>query len=110
MVAGRGVSADLDYARRRARAGLWIGPGFFAIASMAAVVAARIVDPDGKSIGRGLMLMVILVSGLLHLGSLFELLIVVKHLGQRPLPLAVLMLVGYWLLLATFVVVSAFVS
>ena len=47
-----------------------------------------------------------MVSALLHVGSFLELVVVVKYLGHRPLPLAVLLLVGYWILLAGMVMVS----
>jgi hypothetical protein len=66
----------LEFARRRARAGLWIGPGFLLIAASLASVVALFV-------------------------------IVVRFLGHRPLPRAVLLLVGYWTLLAGILVVSA---
>jgi hypothetical protein len=101
-------AAELDYARRRARAGLWIGPGFFLIAGIAVAVFAQIVAPGSKNAGRGLMMMVIVMSALLHIGCFLEFIIVVKYLAHRPLPLAVLMLVGYWLLIAGVVVASAF--
>ena len=105
-----GTSAELDYARRRARAGLWIGPGFLVIASMATAMLATLWGSGSRMAGRGLMMMVMMVSALLHLGCFFEFIIVVKYLGHRPLPLAVLMLVGYWILLVGIVVVSAFAS
>ncbi len=106
----KGTSAELDYARRRARAGIWIGPGFLVLASMAAAMLAQLWGSGSRMAGRGLMLMVTMASALLHLGCFLEFIIVVKYLGHRPLPLAVLMLVGYWILLAGIVVVSAFAS
>jgi hypothetical protein len=45
----KGTSAELDYARRRARAGLWIGPGFFVIASMAAAMLAQLWGPVNRT-------------------------------------------------------------
>ena len=109
-MAFKDTSAELDYARRRARAGLWVGPGFLAVACIAVTILAGIWSPGSKNAGRGLMMMVMVFSALLHVGCFFEFIIVVKYLGHRPLPLAVLMLVGYWVLLAGIVVVSALAS
>ncbi|MEZ6036402.1 MAG: hypothetical protein R3F29_02900 [Planctomycetota bacterium] len=100
------MSAELEHARRRARAGLWIGPGFFILSCIAVVVAAEVLAPGSKNFGRGLMMGAMMVSALLHVGSFLELVVVVKYLGHRPLPLAVLLLVGYWILLAGMVMVS----
>ncbi len=105
-----GTSAELDYARRRASAGLWIGPGFLAIASIAATMLASLWAPGNKDAVRPLIAIVMVFSAVLHLGCFFEFIIVVKYLGHRPIPLAVLMLVGYWILLAGIVVVSACAS
>jgi hypothetical protein len=107
METGPSTSAEIDYARQCARAGLWISPGFFFIAAIAATVIGRILNPERNNVGRGLMLIVLVVSALLHLGSLMELLVVVKYLGHRPLPRAVLLLVGYWVLLPAVVLLTA---
>jgi hypothetical protein len=56
------------------------------------------------------MMMILLFSALLHVGCFFEFLIVVEYLGHRPLPLPVLLLVGYWVLLAGIVAVSVLAS
>ena len=80
------------------------------MASIGVVAVARIVAPESKNFGRGLMMAVMFLSAFLHLGSLIELVVVVKFLGRRPIPIAVLLLVGYWLLLAGVVVVSALAS
>jgi hypothetical protein len=97
----------LEFARRRARAGLWIGPGFLLIAASLASVVALIVAPESRNFGRGVMVVVVATSALLHLGCFYEFVIVVRFLGHRPLPRAVLLLVGYWTLLAGILVVSA---
>ena len=109
-MATNGTSTELDYARRRARAGLWIGPGFLILASVGVAVAARLFAPGSKNFGRGLMLAVMMFSALLHVGSFIELVVVIKYLSCRPLPRAVLLLVGYWVLLAGLIVVCVAAS
>lgn len=104
------TAAEFQYASHRARAGLWIGPGFLVIACIAVVTLAGVLAPESRNVGRGLMMMVLVVSAMLHLGSFAEFIIVVRFLGHRPLPRSVLLLVGYWILLSLIVVVSVFAS
>lgn len=101
---------DIEYARGRARAGLWIGPGFFLVATFVVVGVARVVAPESANLGRALMLCVTVVSGLLHIGCFFEFVITAKYLGHRPLPIAIALLAAYWTLLAVAVIVAAAAS
>lgn len=100
------TAAEFQRASRIARAGLWMGPGWFVIGGLVVGLTKAYLGPNDH-IGPGVRIVAKVVGGVSHLDSFILLVKTAGCLGRRPTPRAARVLIGYWILATVVAVASA---
>lgn len=100
-----------NWVRQRARVGLMLGPGSLLLAVFLTVLLVGVfVDKPSGGQGGAALSVALMLSAVVHLGSLLELAATAKFLRRPASPLALRLLAGYWCLLVVVVIVASIVS
>ena len=100
-----------NWVRQRARVGLMLGPGSLLLAVFLTVLLVGVfVDKPSGAQGGAALSVALMLSAVVHLGSLLELAATAKFLRRPASPIALRLLAGYWCLLVVVVIVASIAS